>query len=201
MNLASVDWQQLVFYLILISFLLSAIFSRSGIRIAQVLKYLSYWLLIALVILFIYSYRFDFANFKNRILGELFPSMAVVSGEQIVVNISSDGHFYINTKINGVAVRFMVDTGASDIVLSLQDARRVGIDLKRLNFNRIYHTANGKIAGAMVEVRDFTISNVEFHDVEVSVNKAEMSTSLLGMSFLRRFSKYEFYQDRLILTR
>ena len=117
-----------------------------------------------------------------------------------MINLSQDGHFYLNVKINNVPVRFMIDTGASDIVLNLDEAKRVGIDVKKLRFDKTYQTANGKSFGAMVVLDEITVADVIFRKVSASVNSAEMGTSLLGMRFLRQFKKYEFYQDKLVLT-
>ena len=97
-------------------------------------------------------------------------------------------------------VRFLIDTGASDIVLSPEDARRVGIDFGLLNFNHSYETANGVGKGARTTVRELDIGQSQFIDVPVSVNQAEMKNSLLGMAFLRRFKSFSFAQDRLTLN-
>lgn len=95
----------------------------------------------------------------------------------------------------------MVDTGASDINLSLSDAKKVGIDVDNLSSFRRYQTANGTIVSGLARVKTIQVADITFKDVGVSVNNRDMGTSLLGMSFLRRFEKYEFYEDRLILTR
>jgi aspartyl protease family protein len=95
----------------------------------------------------------------------------------------------------------MVDTGASDVVLSPADARRLGFDLAELKFTRIYQTANGTVRGAPVRLRRITIGPIEIEDVRASVNGAPMGTSLLGMSFLGRLMGYEVTTDTLTLIR
>ena len=94
----------------------------------------------------------------------------------------------------------MIDTGASDLVLSLKDAKKVGIDVRKLNFNKRYQTANGVTYGASVSLDQVEFGGVKFGNIPASVNNSQMGTSLLGMSFLRNFKKYEFYRDKLILT-
>jgi aspartyl protease family protein len=94
----------------------------------------------------------------------------------------------------------MIDTGSSDIVINLEAAQKLGIDPKKLTFNKPYQTANGTSWGASVTLEEFQIGNVKFRNIPASVNNADMGTSLLGMSFLRQFRKYEFYRDKLILT-
>jgi len=200
-NLSTSDWQSFSALALISVMLLSNLLTRRDLSFAKIIKYLGIWSVIGLVTIIIYSYRFEFSDFKARIAGEINPSSVQVnqSGE-LEINLSQDGHFYIDVKINNISVRFMIDTGASDIVISLKEAQRLGINYKKLNFNKSYQTANGISWGAGVRLDEVEVGNVVFHDVAASVNNADMGSSLLGMSFLRRFKKYEFYRDRLVLT-
>jgi len=199
-NLNEGDWQNLVYLLLLLAVLIPRIFSKN-IPLEKVLKYLAIWSLVGLVVIVIYSYRYEFNDFKSKILGSVNPSSAIINQNgEIVLNMSQDGHFYIDTKINGFDVRFLIDTGASDMVISLKDAKKVGIDVDNLLFNKIYQTANGKSFGANVVLDEVEITDKKFYKVNASVNNAEMGSSLLGMSFLKKFKKYEFYRDQLILS-
>lgn len=190
-----------IYLVIILVALISSLISRKDISFSKILKYLAIWSLIGFVAIALYSYRYEFSDFKSRIAGEINPSAAQVTNSgEIIIRASEDGHFYINTKINGSAVRFMIDTGASDITLTKIDAEKAGINLKTLQFNKAYQTANGVSYGAFCILKKFEIDEAVFYDVKASVNSAEMSTSLLGMSFLRQFKKYEFYQDKLALS-
>ena len=201
-NLNSDELVNLVYLILLLGFLVSGFLVRNNLKISDLAKQALLWILITLTIIVIYSFRYDFYNLKNRIIAELFPDRVVaIDDNHLSINISNDGHFYIYLKINRQPVRFMVDTGASDLVLSLSDARRLGINIKNLSFDRRYETANGTIFGASTYVQEIEVtSNLKFYDVPVSVNSANMDVSLLGMRFLKQFKKYEFYQDKLILT-
>ena len=86
------------------------------------------------------------------------------------------------------------------MVLNQKDARKIGINAKNLVFNRIYQTANGKSYGASVILNKVEINGLIFKQVPASVNSGNMGISLLGMRFLRNFKKYEFSQNKLILT-
>jgi aspartyl protease family protein len=173
---------------------------RRNIPFSKLIKALIAWSLVALVFVALYSYRFEFSALKDRILGEINPSSARVSESgKLVINISQDGHFYLDVTINRTPVRFMIDTGASDIMLNKNDAARIGIKLKELNFTKAYQTANGTSFGASVTLDELELSGIKFHEIGASVNDANMGTSLLGMSFLRKFKRYEFYQDQLLL--
>ena len=96
-------------------------------------------------------------------------------------------------------VLFLIDTGATDIVLSPSDATRIGIDLSSLNFDRISQTANGLGLGASHTAKSLAIGPVEWTDVPIAINRAEMGTSLLGMSFLRRMAGIEIRGRQMFL--
>ncbi len=199
-NLNSADFQNFVYLLLLLFVSIFGMVFRDKASIPKILKYFGIWSAVGLIVIIFYSYRYEFSDLKNRVMGEINPSsVRVMESGQIIINISQDGHFYMNVLVNDIPVRFMIDTGASDISMNKNDAQRVGISLKKLNFNKPYQTANGKSWGAGVKLDEVTVGNLRFNDVWASVNNSEMGTSLLGMSFLRRFKKYEFYQDELIL--
>ncbi len=199
-NLADSDYQNMVYSLILLIALLSSVVFRRDFKFSQALKYLAAWGVVAAIGVALYAYRFEFSDFKNRILGELSPTTARLNSEgRLVINISQDGHFYLDTKINNQAVRFMIDTGASSIVLNIEDAKKAGISIADLVFDKRYHTANGVVMGASTVLAEIEIGGIKFVDVRASVNSADLGVSLLGMDFLRKFRRYEFYQDKLVL--
>lgn len=199
-SLSTSDWQNFTYLAIILVVMISSLFSR-GLAFGQIFKYLAIWSAVGLVFVALYAYRFEFADFKTRIAGEINPTSVRLSDSgELEINLSQDGHFYIDVTINETPIRFMIDTGASDIVISLKEAKRLGIDPKKLTFNKPYQTANGTSWGASVKLDKIEIGNAVFRDISASVNNGEMGTSLLGMSFLRKFKKYEFYRDRLVLT-
>lgn len=195
------DLSQIVYLVILILIMSYGMINRKEMSLKKIVKYFLIWSLIGLIIIALYAYRFEFNNFKERISGEINPTSAQLNQQgQLTINISDDSHFYVKILINKKPILFMVDTGASDIVLNLQDAIKIGINPKNLIFNRQFQTANGRVLGASIILKEVEISGIKFRDVKASVTQGEMGVNLLGMSFLRRFDKYEFYQDRLILT-
>lgn len=200
-DLNSSDWPNFIYISLLLILLISKVLFKSHLKALVLLKQALIWSIIMLVIIIAYSFRFELFNLKNRILAELHPSKVVkINDDQIVISVANDEHFYINLLINGNIVRFMVDTGASDMVLSKNDAKRIGIDINKLYFNKKYQTANGIIFGAGVVLREVAIDDLKFYNISASINDSTMNTSLLGLSFLRKFKRYEFYQDKLILT-
>jgi aspartyl protease family protein len=195
------DWQNFIYLLLILLVMAGSLFSRRDFAFGKILKYLVIWSAVGLMIIILYSYRYEFSDLKNRVLGEINPTAARIneSGE-LVINLSQDGHFYMDADVNGVAMRFMIDTGASDLVIGVDDAKKIGVDFKKLIFNKPYQTANGISWGASITLREIKVGDIKFHNVAASVNNADMGVALLGMSFLRKFKKYEFYRDKLILT-
>lgn len=169
-------------------------------EIGRDFKYLAYWAAILLGLVALYGLRDDFAYVWRSTLAELNPSNAVATGEgEIMLAAGPGGHFHVQAKINGVPVSMIVDTGASDVALTRADARRVGIDVDALSFDRPYETANGIAYSAPVTLKSVRIEGIEVKNVRASVGTSELKVSLLGMSFLNRMSKMEMTPSRLIL--
>ncbi len=112
-----------------------------------------------------------------------------------------DGHYYATVEINGTPTRFVVDTGASVLVLTQDDARRAGIDADTLSFFSEAMTANGTVATAPVTLDSVSIGPFSDRNVRAFVNGGEMSQSLLGMSYLQNFSRVEIADGRMVLER
>jgi aspartyl protease family protein len=132
---------------------------------------------------------------------DLAPRQAVLEGGRIEVPRMFDGHFYLTVRLNGEPVEFVVDTGATDVVLTRQDAQRAGIDLASLAYTGRAMTANGTVRTASARVDEITLGDIRDTGLRVSVNEGEMPQSLLGMAYLRRFARIEIADDTLILTR
>ena len=112
-----------------------------------------------------------------------------------------DGHYYVTAEVNGTEIDFLVDTGASDIVLSRTDAARIGFDLDKLAFLGSARTANGVVPIAYSSLKTIRLGPYLDQGISVSINGGEMDKSLLGMSYLGRFGRIEIAQDQLILQR
>ncbi len=117
----------------------------------------------------------------------LTPSAAIVRNGAVELRQAEDGHFYADAEVNGVTLRLLIDTGASDIVLSADDARRVGLDPSGLTYSGLAETANGTVSTAPVRLKSLTLGPWQDKDVPASVNGGDLAGSLLGMSYLSRF--------------
>jgi aspartyl protease family protein len=107
-------------------------------------------------------------------------------GTQIVLTAGSGGHFFTGGSINGKAVRFLVDTGATYVSMGVNEAERLGLDY-RAGRPGMTNTANGAMAVYKVSLASVRVGDVQVYDVEALVGQAPMDQVLLGNSFLTRF--------------
>ncbi|MBO9445327.1 TIGR02281 family clan AA aspartic protease [Ruegeria sp. R14_0] len=128
------------------------------------------------------------------------PQMTV-TGQTIEVPRAHDGHYYLPIEVNGQPITFLVDTGASQIVLSSQDAERIGIDPDQLNYFGRANTANGQVRTAPVSLDTLSLGPITDRNISAWVNEGELNKSLLGMDYLHRFSNIQFANGRLLLSR
>ena len=112
---------------------------------------------------------------------------------------ASDGHFWANAVVNQKAVHFLVDTGATVVVLTPADAQRLGFDQSALTYSHKVITANGPTEAAPVILTTVGVGQSTVHNVDALVLKDGLQTSLLGMSYLGRLSRFEATPSSLIL--
>jgi aspartyl protease family protein len=121
------------------------------------------------------------------------------TGAEMVIRAGRNGHFLVTAEVADVEILFLVDTGASQVILTVEDAERLGHGVDSLEFSDRFETANGALRGAPLLLPGLRIGDLEIEDVRASVIRAPMPTSLLGMSFLSRLEGYEVGEEGLIL--
>ena len=153
------------------------------------------WVMVLAIALGIYSF--------GENLVEPFRTTQTVNTSQGVIELprEADGHYYLAAKINGAQIRFVVDTGATGIVLSQSDAARVGLASEQLAYIHSANTANGVVRIAPVKLEEFDVNGIKDLNVRAYVNEGELTGSLLGMSYLRRYEKIIITRDMLRLER
>ena len=109
------------------------------------------------------------------------------------------GHYLMDADVNGQRVEFLVDTGASLLTLSRNDAQKLGLNPQALSYSEQFQTANGVAFGAPVRLREFRLGSFSLHDVQATVMQQPMSISLLGMSVLSRFAGHDVEGDKMTL--
>lgn len=111
----------------------------------------------------------------------------------------SDGHFWAQAQVNGAPVRFLVDTGATAVALTPDDAERLGLDVKSLKYGQRVTTATGRSRAAAVTLDSLSVGDARLEDVSALVIEDGLDTSLLGMSYLGRLSGFEATREALFL--
>ncbi len=184
-----------LFYLLFLLMGLLGFFAVGGRRrLGATLQQLLIWLLIFAMVLIAYGFR-------DTLRGAVFPASAVRVAEGVIeLRRGRDGHFHATLEVNGAPLRFIVDTGASDIVLARADAARVGIDVEGLVFSGRAITANGPVATARVRLDRVVLGGVAAEGLPASVTAGALDSSLLGMAYLDRFARIEIVGDRMLLT-
>jgi aspartyl protease family protein len=128
------------------------------------------------------------------------PTYRIMGNRWIEIGPSQYGHYITHATINGTDVTSLIDTGASVVALSYEDALRIGLMPEKLSFNRTVTTANGLARAAAVKLDIVAVEGVAVENVEgLVMHKGAMRGSLLGMSFLRRLSGFRVEQGILHL--
>ncbi|GGF52934.1 aspartyl protease family protein [Mameliella alba] len=183
-------------YLVLLSSVIAGwFFVQNRNNLNKSLQYMAAWALIFVGVVAIYGLWQDIRQTVQ-------PQQMVTASEgRIELPRAPDGHYYVNLQVNGAPVRFVVDTGATSMVLTRDAARRAGIDDQNLHFLTEAMTANGVVRTARVTLDEVAIGPFTDTRVPAYVNGGEMQNSLLGMSYLDRFASLQITGGKLVLQR
>ena len=193
---------QLIPLLILLVLFAGGLFTRRR-KAAELLASVMLWVGIFAVAGLSYAYRDEITNIAGRVMGEFQPGVALVNAEQGTATFrrGMGGHFELNATINGYTTPMIFDTGASAVVLTLEDARAAGINTQNLSFTIPVSTANGTGRAARVRIDQLEIGGIRREGVVAFVTESgALETSLLGMTFLETLSRYSVTQNSLELT-
>ncbi len=194
-DLSSGDQAVLVFLILILLVVGGSMIISSRGQLNKTLQQLAIWGLIFVGAVGAYSLR-------DRIEASLYPERAIISQRgTISFNRARDGHFYAELEVNGKKIEFVIDTGASDIVLTEQDAEYLGFPVGDLIYSGRASTANGVVPMARIMLDTLTLGRFTDRNIRATVNGGELDTSLLGMRYLERFRKIEIAGSRLTLTR
>ncbi|MFD1744192.1 TIGR02281 family clan AA aspartic protease [Rhizobium helianthi] len=204
-GLANDDFASLV-QLSAIAVLLSAgvLAGRRG-RASEALRNIAVWLVVALVLVAGYLYRYDLQSFGARMTAGLIPGSPMVmttseGGKEVILYRARNGHFQAQVSVDGKTIPMLVDTGASSIVLSWDDAKALGLDMDGLSFTVPVQTANGQAMAAPVRLASVAIGPIQRNSLRALVAEdGRLEESLLGMSFLSTLGSLQMQTDQLRL--
>ena len=199
-SLTTGGFASLSYRLILLVFLGSAVIVMFRGRLTQAVKAALLWIAIGLALLLGYTYRFELREVVDRVMAEVVPGHVIAHGRSVEVARAFNGDFDITARINGARVAMVLDTGASSVVLTRDDAKAAGLPLEVLSYTAIIETANGRTRAAPVRLDRVAVGDLVERSVEALVAQpGQLKTSLLGMSFLNRLQSWEVRGDRLLL--
>ena len=185
-------------YLLLLIILVAS--SLIGMRLSagKAMKMLLAWVAIFGVAFALFAFRGEFGALGSRLASEATGSApAIASGETLRISQREDGHFWVDARINGKDVRFLVDSGATMTTVSRDVAEAAGIETgMRAD---IVSTANGTVAMPRGQASLLEIGSIRRTDFPVNVNPAD-GTSVLGMNFLSSLSSWGVQDNKLVLT-
>jgi aspartyl protease family protein len=163
------------------------------------------WLVLGVLLLAAYTHRAEIGQFLATVNARgssaaVPPPAESAPSRTLTIRADAAGHFVVDGEVNGTPVRFMIDTGATTVVLTPDDARRIGLRLTPADFTLAFRTAGGVVRAAPVTLRTVSLGPLHLDEVEAAVNGVPLGISLLGMSFLRRLDGTAVQGGRLILS-
>jgi aspartyl protease family protein len=128
------------------------------------------------------------------------PRQPTTSGRSLILDSDRQGHFKVEARIDGRHIDFMVDTGASLVIMRETDAAQIGIRPAPRDYTATVSTANGKIKAAPAKLDRVEVGGITVYDVPALVLPDEaLLQNLLGVSFLSRLKRYEYANGRMVL--
>lgn len=190
---------KLVLLLVLFIFILISV---RRVRLGHIVGGALIWLGIGAGLIAVYAFRDPIQSVGREMVSVLSPGIAVSDGgEGVVVRRAWQGQFMVRGEVDGERVNFVFDTGASMVVLSADDASRVGFNPATLDYRIPVMTAAGMTRVAPVRLGEVAVGSIAMQSVRAAVARpGELEQSLLGMTFLDRLSSYEVSRDRLVLN-
>jgi aspartyl protease family protein len=186
-------------YLLLMLVLVASAFSVRRLPIGQGLKMAGAWLLIFGAVFIGFTLKDDFAALGRRVLdGGGDRAVAVRQGDEMRIRLSEDGHFWVEARLNGTPVRFLVDSGATTTSISVATARRAGIEPRR-GLPAVVQTANGVVEVQRGRAERLELGTIRRDDLAVHISESFGETNVLGMNFLSSLSGWGVERKTLVL--
>lgn len=191
---ADILWYFLAFILVA-----SALFSRRF-SLRSALGMVFGWIAIFAVILTLYSYRHELGGVTEKVRNEVTGASAQrAEGQNLHIMAASDGHFWVDAEINGKAVRFLIDSGATVTAISQNIARDMGLNVDTSGPGAMIHTANGTIIAHRSSIAGLKVGPISTTDLPVMVSDRFGNINVLGMNFLSRLKSWRVQGQEMIL--
>src|ERR1700683_2315636 len=198
--LSNRDFSSLAYKIAILVFVSGTVLTLFRERLTEAITAALLWVAVGLFLVIGYSYRFELHEIADRVLAELVPGHVISRGRTVAAARSNGGEFGVSTEINGARVPMVLDTGASSVVLTRDDAKAAGLPLEVLDYSVNIDTANGRTRAAPVTLDRIAVGGLVERSVDALVAQpGQLRMSLLGMSFLNRLQSWQVSGDRLVL--
>jgi aspartyl protease family protein len=192
------DVGSLVIKIILVVFIGGLVLVMFRERFSKAIEALLFWVVIGLLLVVGYSYRFELRDVADRVIAELVPGYVAGHGRNVEVVRGQGGDFAVTAQVNGARVPMVLDTGASSVVLTQDAAKAAGLPLAMLAYTVTVDTANGRTRAAPVTLDRLAVGGLTERSIPALVAQpGELKHNLLGMSFLNRLQSWEVRGDTL----
>ena len=191
------EWMQLALYAGGAAVLLILIFNIP--YIGRILRSLFSFGILAFC-LFLLFQQAPFDPNLSRLNDQLGLDSQQVSGEEVHIRISRDGHFWANATINGVERRMLIDSGATITAISADTAQRAAVDKSANLLPVVLQTANGAVQAETGTIGSLVLGNIEARDLNVVISPALGNMDVLGMNFLSQLASWSVQDGTLILV-
>jgi aspartyl protease family protein len=199
-GLSTDDFASLTWKIVVLVFLGGAVLVFFRENFMQALQAAVFWVVVGLLLVAAYTYRFELKDVGERVLAELVPGRAASRGARTIEIARGGREFSLSTQVNGAPISMILDTGASSVVLTQEAAKAAGLPLEVLSYNIQVDTANGRTRAAAVTLDRIGIGGIVERSVPALIAQpGQLRTSLLGMSFLNRLESWEVRGDKLIM--
>jgi aspartyl protease family protein len=205
-GMSTTDFSRLATLLAILVFVGIGVIVRS-MRASEVIQAILFWTMAIVVLVGLYGFRDELGIVGGRIVGALVPGTPIagrLSGEtdpnSVVILRNGGGHFGVRAEIDNEPMSLLVDTGATFVTLTPDDAAEIGIDPSTLDYVVPIQTANGTIRAASIRLERISIGPIERENIPALVApRGALDESLLGLSFLDKLGGYSISGDRLVL--
>ncbi len=169
-------------------------------RFSEALEAALLWVVVALLLVLAYTFRFELRDVGERVMAELVPGRAAGHGRTVELARSRGGEFQIATRVNDAKVSMVLDTGASSVVLTHDAARAVGLPLEMVKYTVTIETANGRTMAAAVTLDRVAVGGLVERAVPALIAQpGQLEASLLGRRFLNRLQSWEVRGGKLVM--
>ncbi|ODT71294.1 MAG: hypothetical protein ABS75_08420 [Pelagibacterium sp. SCN 63-23] len=200
-GLSQVQTAQLVPLVVILIVFAGGLFARRH-RASELVGGLLLWVGIFAIAMVSYAYRDELMSVVGRVSSEMQPGVALVDSDAGTATFRRGigGHFEVRASLNGHSTPMVFDTGASAVVLTIEDAAAAGIDTSTLRYLVPVSTANGRGMAARITLDSIIVGGIERRNITAFVTEeGTLETSLLGMTYLETLSRYSVTQNSLEL--